>query len=299
MRVRLPAVRVDGVLLLDKPPGLTSNAALGAVKRLYRASSAGHTGALDPMATGLLPVCFGEATKVAGLFLDADKSYTARLQLGAATATGDAEGEVTERLPLPALQAETVTAALAAFIGPQQQVPPMYSALKQGGQTLHRLARAGIEVERAPRAIVIHDLALLALDPIAGSLDFAVRCSKGTYVRVLGEDIARALGSVGHLTALRRTTVAGLPVRMSTPAELEALDPAGRQALLLPITTALAHLPAFALSAAEVARVRQGQRLRIEAADAEVLLLLDPAGEAVGVGSVVAGRLQPSRVFLT
>lgn len=297
MSSRPGPVPIDGVLLLDKPLGLTSNAALARVKRLYGAASAGHTGALDPLATGLLPVCLGEATKAAGLFLDADKAYTARLQLGSATTTGDAEGAVCARAPVPPLTLEGVERVLAGFRGPLQQTPPMYSALKQGGQALHRLARAGIEVERAPRPIVIHGLSLLALDPVAGLLEFSVRCSKGTYVRVLGEDLARALGTVGHLVALRRIAVAGLPERMHTLQELEALGPDARRALLLPIREALAHLPNWTLSVEEVARIRQGQRLRIAAADAEVLLLLDPEGQAVAVGRVAAGRLQPNRVF--
>lgn len=297
MPARPDAVRVDGVLLLDKPAGLSSNAALGAVKRLFRASSAGHTGALDPLATGLLPICLGEATKVAGLFLDADKSYSARLQLGAATVTGDAEGEVSQTAPVPELTSARIEAVLARILGPQLQVPPMYSALKQGGQPLYRLARAGVEVERAPRPIVIHALSLESLDPAAGALSFSVRCSKGTYVRVLGEDIARALGTVGHLTALRRCVVAGLPAQMYTAAEIEALSPAARHELLLPIHTALAHLPQQVLGAPEVERIRLGQRLRIEAPDAEAALLLDPEGQAVGVGSINAGRLQPTRVF--
>ncbi|MCU0756582.1 MAG: tRNA pseudouridine(55) synthase TruB [Xanthomonadales bacterium] len=291
------AIRVDGVLLLDKPAGLSSNAALTAVKRRFRASSAGHTGALDPMATGLLPICLGEATKIAGLFLDADKSYQARLQLGLATTTGDAEGTVCAHAPVPPLVPTALAAVLADFCGAQQQTPPMYSALKRAGQPLYRLARAGLEVERAARPITIHALSLLALDRDAGTLDFEVRCSKGTYVRVLGEDMARALGTVGHLTALRRTAVACLPTRLYTLPEIDALEPAARDALLLPIAEALPHLPRWTLSAEEVARVRLGQRLRVGAADAEALLLLDPTGLAVGVARVDAGRLQPTRVF--
>jgi tRNA pseudouridine55 synthase len=297
MRCRSGAIRVDGVLLLDKPAGLSSNAALGIVKRLYRAAVAGHTGALDPLATGLLPICLGEATKVAGLFLDADKSYSALLKLGAATTTGDAEGEIRETAPVPSLAEAQVEAVLAGFVGPQQQIPPMYSALKQGGQTLYRLARAGVEVERAPRPIVIHALTLEALDPQAGTVRFAVRCSKGTYVRVLGEDLARALGTVGHLTALRRTSVAGLPATMHTLAELEGLDRQAREALLLPMHTVLAHLPQIGLDAAQVQRIRLGQRLRVDAADAEVALLLGPDGESVAVARIAGGRLQPTRVF--
>lgn len=297
MRGPSNAVRVDGVLLLDKPAGLTSNAALSAVKRRYSAASAGHTGALDPLATGLLPVCLGEATKVAGLFLDADKSYLARLQLGSATSTGDAEGEIRAEAPVPALSLVQVDATLAGMVGPQTQVPPMYSALKQGGQPLYRLARAGVEVERAARPIVIHELRCCRYDPDAGTLDFAVRCSKGSYVRVLGEDIARALGTVGHLTALRRTAVAGLPSGMYTLEQIDALDPPARRGLLLSIAEALPHLPAHRLSAEEVARVRLGQRLRITAVDAERLLLLGPEGEAVGVAEVRGGRMQPLRIF--
>lgn len=292
------AVRVDGVLLLDKPAGLSSNAALTAVKRRFRASSAGHTGALDPMATGLLPVCLGEATKVAGLFLDADKAYRARLQLGTATTTGDVEGEVRCTAAVPALTLGAVESVLAGFVGAQRQTPPMYSALKRDGQPLYRLARAGVEIDRPARPITIHSLSLLQWDPEAGTLDVEVRCSKGTYVRVLGEDLARALGTVGHLTALRRTAVTGLPERMHTLAALDSLEPQARHALLLPIAEALPHLPRWTLSDAEIARIRLGQRLRVDAPDAEVLLLRDPGGMAVGVARVEGGRLQPTRVFL-
>lgn len=253
---------VDGILLLDKPLGRSSNAALQRVRRLYRARKAGHTGSLDPLATGLLPLCFGEATKVSGLLLDADKTYRATLALGRATATGDAEGEVVAEAPVLALDPGGVQRAMAGLTGPLLQRPPMYSALKHDGRRLYELARQGVEVEREPRPIVVHELNLTGLAD--RTLCFEARVSKGTYIRTLGEDLARALGTVGHLSALRRTSLgpfAGQQLRSVD--ELEALageyGEAALDALLLPIDAALVDHPAVTLDAGQARSLRHGQ----------------------------------------
>ncbi len=197
---------VHGVLLLDKPAGSSSNAALREAQRLYGAAKAGHTGTLDPLATGLLPACFGEATQFSHLLLDSDKAYRASMRLGMTTSTGDLEGAVTSRAPVT-VSREDVAAAARRFVGEIMQVPPMYSAIKQGGEPLYRLARAGLDVPRAPRAVVIRELAVLAM--AGAEVELAVTCSKGTYIRVLAEDIGRALGCGACLAALRRTGVGG------------------------------------------------------------------------------------------
>ncbi len=259
---------VDGIVLLDKPPGMSSNQALQRVRRLYSARKAGHTGALDPLATGVLPLCFGQATKVAGLMLDADKTYHATLALGARTSTGDREGEVVETLPVPELSALPVASVLERFLGPSQQVPPMYSALKRDGEPLYKIARRGVEVVREPRPIRIDAIKLAALD--GATLSFDVTCSKGTYVRTLGEDIAAALGTTGHLVALRRTDVGGALSRLvSHPMEsLERLadDPGALDALLLPPDTILQDRPAVTLTAAATAALLHGQVVAATAA---------------------------------
>jgi len=199
-RRRVEWRRVDGILLLDKPVGLSSNQALQQVRRLYRAAKAGHTGSLDPLASGVLPLCFGQATKVAGLLLDSDKTYRASLALGSRTTTGDREGAVVETRPVPPLEEEAVRAVLEGFVGERQQIPPMYSALKRDGEALYALARRGVEVERIPRRIRILGVALESLED--GRLEFEVTCSTGTYVRTLGEEVAEALGTCGYLEAL-------------------------------------------------------------------------------------------------
>jgi tRNA pseudouridine55 synthase len=277
---------VDGILLLDKPEGLSSNQALQRVRRLYRARKAGHTGSLDPLASGVLPLCFGQATKVAGLLLEADKTYRAALALGSRTTTADREGEILERLPVPPLDTAGVEAALARFLGASEQIPPMYSALKREGQALYALARRGIEVERAPRPVRIEALRLTALRP--DGLEFEVVCSKGTYVRTLGEDIARALGTIGHLAALRRIAVGGAFARATTHAlaSLEALqgDERALDTLLLPVDAALESLPAVVLGAEEAGRFRHGQSVQAAAPASLRVRLYGPDGAFLGVG---------------
>ncbi len=299
-RPRLEWRTVDGILLLDKPEGLSSNQALQRVRRLYRARKAGHTGSLDPLATGVLPLCFGQATKVAGFLLDADKTYRATLALGSRTATGDREGEVVERLPVPELEESTVEAALARFRGLTEQVPPMYSALKKDGEALYALARRGIEVERAPRAVRIEVLTLIRLD--ADAIEFEVTCSKGTYIRTLGEDLARALGTVGHLRALRRTSVGGAFAR-AAPHPLEALEAlAGDEAallrLLLPVDAALEGFPAIVLEAGDASRFRHGQTVEAPSAPVARLRLYAPGGVFIGIGECDDGRwVRPLRLM--
>ncbi|MET0282176.1 MAG: tRNA pseudouridine(55) synthase TruB [Steroidobacteraceae bacterium] len=269
-----------GILLLDKPLGLSSNAAVQRVRRVFAREKAGHTGSLDPLATGMLPICLGEATKVAGYLLEGDKEYEFTMRLGERTATGDLEGEVVERCEPPADPAAALQAVIPAFLGPLRQVPPMYSALKREGQPLYQLARQGIEVEREARHITIHDLQLLAVEGTEASL--RVICSKGTYVRTLAEDLARAAGSCAHLSALRRTLVAPFPgTAMVTLAALEA-DPAAAQ--LLAPDAAVPQLPAAEIDAEATRRVRMGQAV---AAGPE-------AGAAVGLVRLYG----PGRVFL-
>ncbi|MGQ0429265.1 MAG: tRNA pseudouridine(55) synthase TruB [Gammaproteobacteria bacterium] len=291
---------VNGILLLDKPEGLTSNAALQRVRRLYRAQKAGHTGSLDPLASGLLPVCFGQATKASGLLLDADKTYDVTIALGLRTATGDREGETLEHAAVPALDAATVRRAAAGFLGQITQVPPMYSALKHQGQRLYRLARQGVEVERQPRRVVIHRLDLRSIE--GPELRFEIRCSKGTYVRTLAEDLARALGTVGHVARLRRLALGPFDaLRMHSLDELEqAPNPEALDALLLPADTALATLPAVRLGLAEQACVLQGQAVFAAGPGGSKVRMYGADGRFLGVGQMSGeGRqLAPDRIMI-
>ena len=255
--------RINGVLLLDKPGGLTSNSALQTARRLLGAAKAGHTGTLDPMATGLLPITFGEATKFSADLLDADKSYRATIRLGVTTTTGDADGDVIETREVDVARAE-VDVALAQYVGAIDQVPPMHSALKRDGQPLYKLARAGATVERAARRITIHRLMLI--EHVADSITVDVDCSKGTYVRVLAEEIGRALGCGAHLSALRRTRAGRLSLDGAvTLPELEAMTLEERRAHLLPQDELLASLEIVRLDDTLAERFRLGQRLALEA----------------------------------
>lgn len=250
--------KISGVLLLDKPAGLSSNTALQKVRRLYNAEKAGHTGVLDPLATGLLPVCFGEAAKFAQYLLDADKAYTATLKLGEATTTGDAEGETvgTARFDI---SSEEFQAACAALTGPIRQVPPMFSALKHEGRPLYEYARKGIVIERKPRDITIYSIDIIRFAPPEAVIN--VRCSKGTYIRTLSEDIAKHMHTFAHLTALRRTETAGFRIGQTHTLEtLEAMHEAGRDALLLPCDTLVQHLPQTELDGETVKLLRFGRQ---------------------------------------
>ncbi len=295
---------VTGILLLDKPLELTSNAALQRVKHLYRAAKAGHTGSLDPLATGLLPCCFGDATKFSAFLLDADKRYRVRVRLGVTTTTADAEGEVVETRPVAGIDESRVRDVLRGFIGGIDQLPPMYSAVKHQGQRLYKLARQGVEVERQTRRIEIFSFDLLHLDLPEIELD--VHCSKGTYVRTLAEDIGRELGCGGHVSQLRRTGVGPyaepdapfIPLdqiaAMADDATPERLD-----ALLLPLDSALGHWPAVKLSADAAFYLGQGQAVLIPQAPTEGLVrLYDPSSRFVGVGTILDdGKVQPKRLI--
>lgn len=257
--IKKPRDLVDGVLLLDKPVGLSSNDALMKAKRVFNAKKAGHTGTLDPFATGLLPLCFGEATKFSQDLLEADKSYEATVHLGIMTTTGDTEGEVIEEREVDVTR-EQIEAALARFRGPIFQVPPMYSALKRDGKALYEYAREGITLEREARPVTIHGLSLI--DYTAPMLKILVTCSKGTYVRVLGEDIGAALGCGAHLNALRRVQVGNLATEhMITLEDLQAHpDP---MSLLAPVDALLSSFPAVELTPDLAKRFLNGQRLAL------------------------------------
>ncbi len=292
---------IDGILLLDKPEGLTSNAALQRLRRLFNARKAGHTGSLDPLASGLLPICFGQATKVCGLLLDANKTYVVSVVLGERTTTGDREGEVVERLPVPELDDSAVRRVASQFLGESTQIPPMYSALKRKGQRLYQLARQGIEVERAARRIVVHRMELMGA---AGNpLQFEVECSKGTYVRTLAEDFARASGTAGHVGSLRRLSL-GPFVRpaMHTLTSMEdaASSPESLDSLLLPIDAALPDLPAIRLGAADQASVLQGQPVSVAGPDSARVRMYGEGGLFLGTGRMTdeGRRLAPERLMV-
>lgn len=288
---------IDGVLLLDKPAGITSHTAVQRVRRLLHARKAGHTGTLDPLATGLLPVCLGEATKFSHGLLDADKTYHATIRLGVTTATGDLEGAVTGQFTV-AVDQRQVRAALDRFVGEILQVPPMYSAIKRGGKPLYKLARAGKVVPREPRRIVIHALKLVCYVP--PELEVSVTCSKGTYIRVLAEDIGRALGCGGCLAGLRRTAVGdySAPRDLVTFEALEALEPEGRLGLLLPADTLLATLPRLDLRSAEARQLQRGQAVEWNDTGMTGLVrIYGPDSEFLGMAEVVEpGRIVPRRL---
>lgn len=293
---------VRGILLLDKPSGLTSNQALQRVKRLFRAAKAGHTGSLDPLATGMLPICFGAATKLAGYLLEAGKTYAVTAELGVATDTADADGTVIARDDRERPAADKVRGALEAFVGEIEQTPPMYSALKRDGQRLYELARRGIVVDREPRRVRIYDI---TLDEYAWPvIRFTVRCSKGTYVRTLVTDLAEALGTVGHVTALRRLAVEPFEGAEMVPLEqIEQTAEEGLAALdrlLLPPESALAHWPRIELAPACTVRLRHGQSIEAPTASPVGLVRLeDQSLGFFGVGEVLPeGRLEPRRMLL-
>ena len=296
---------VHGVLLLDKPLGWSSNDALQKAKWLLRAEKAGHTGTLDPLATGLLPLCFGAATKFSQVSLEADKAYRATLRLGQRTRTGDREGEVVETRPV-AVDRAAAAAACARFTGAIAQLPPMHSALKKDGKALYEYARAGVEVERTPRPVTIHaiDIVDCQTEGPEPTLVIDVRCSKGTYIRTLAEDIGAALGCGAHLAGLRRTATGPLTLAGAvTLADLEALDEAGREALLLAPDVLLADWPALALGAEDAGRFLAGMRRRVARADVPALRVYGPAlrpglgGSFLGSGHITAGELIADRLL--
>jgi tRNA pseudouridine55 synthase len=301
-RRRSKGRQVDGLLLLDKPTGLTSNAALQKVKRLFDARKAGHTGSLDPLASGLLPICFGHATKLSGYLLGADKIYRTTARWGSQTDTADADGQVLAESALKTVDRPQLEKVLAGFHGELQQIPPMYSALKKDGKRLYELAREGKEVEREPRDIRIDELEIESFDP--GCPVLRVRCSKGTYIRTLVEDIARAAGTLGHVAALRRLSVLPfLEERMITMESLETAAQAGCEALdeyLLPLDDALSDWPAVKLGPSESYYLLQGHPV-CAARESEVGLvrLYDETRRFLGIGEVMPdGRVAPKRLFV-
>ncbi|NGY06147.1 tRNA pseudouridine(55) synthase TruB [Solimonas terrae] len=299
---RPPRRKLDGILLLDKPLGLSSNDALQKAKRLFNADKAGHTGSLDPLATGMLPICFGEATKLSAVLLESDKEYRAQVRLGEQTSTGDAEGDVIARSDPSLLSKAELESALRSFLGVQQQVPPMYSALKRDGRPLYELAREGQTVVREAREVMLSELELLEF----GGNGFAmrVRCSKGTYIRTLAEDICAAAGQRGHLIGLRRTAVT--PFGDRTPVSLEQLqalsgDFTALDRLLLSPGQALAHWPRVVLDEAQAAAFRHGRAIRLPGLVEHTRLAVNgPDGELLGIARGDGdGCLKPQRCLLT
>jgi len=290
---RAAADCIDGVLALDKPLGLTSNLALQKARRLLQARKAGHTGTLDPLATGLLPLTFGEATKFSADLLDADKEYQAQIALGVTTSTGDAEGQVLERRPVH-VSREQLEAVLARFVGSQEQVPPMHSALKRDGRPLYELARAGREVVRAPRPIVISRLQLMCWDERRPAIE--LECSKGTYVRALAQDIGQALGCGGHLHSLRRTRVGHLRLAQATTLEeLEGQELGARRDRLLAVDALLTSLPRISLDADAAVRFGHGQRVP-QRGEWPRLRVYDGSNRLLGVASCSGGWLTAIRL---
>lgn len=287
---------VHGVFLLNKPLGISSNAALQKVRWLYRAQKAGHTGALDPLASGLLPICLGEATKFSHFLLDSTKRYQTTIQLGHSTTTGDVEGEVLLEAAVPALTEENILTVLAQFTGDIQQVPPMYSALKKEGRPLYELARKGIEIERDARPISIYALELLGFTDNSITLD--VTCSKGTYIRVLGEDIAKALGSYGHLTYLHRIQTGHFDLIPSYTLDyLESLSEAEREALLLPVYAPIEHFPQVQVPEGRAEYFCRGMESNIDHTAATQVLVFE-GEKCLGLAEITdKKRLVPKRVL--
>jgi tRNA pseudouridine55 synthase len=291
--------RVDGVVLLDKPSGITSNGALQRVRRAFCAQKAGHTGTLDPMATGLLPVCLGEATKFSAFLLDADKTYLATLRFGITTATGDAEGEVVERRDTSALRLGLIEAVLRGMQGELEQVPPMYSALKHQGRALYEYARAGETVERASRRVMLYEVEVLEARADTAQARVRLRVSKGTYIRSVAEEAGRRLGCGGHLAALRREATGGLHVRDAVALEaLEGADEAGRLGFLHPVDSLVQRLPRVELPGESARALQLGQSVQPHSACPPGLLrVYGEAGRFLGVGEgVPGGRVAPRRL---
>lgn len=294
MQVKKTWKQVDGVLLLDKPIGLTSNDALQKARRLFSAAKGGHTGTLDPLATGLLPLCFGEATKFSADLLDADKTYEAVIKLGVTTDTGDAEGAVIATAAVNVSESD-IFRVLPQFTGDIQQIPPMHSALKRNGRPLYELARQGIEVEREPRAVTIYAIDCLGFS--GDSLSLRVACSKGTYIRVLASDIGQALGCGAHLTGLRRTVVGDLDLANAvTLDELNALDEAARAGRLQPVDALLLSLPVMTVEGEAAERFRHGNPVDLpDGLAGKIRVYADD--RLIGVGEPGAdGRLWPKRL---
>lgn len=295
---------VDGIVILDKPGGVTSNDALQRLKRIFGAAKAGHTGALDPLATGVLPICFGEATKYSQYLLDADKAYEVTAKLGVRTASGDSEGEVIDTKPVDGITLEALEALLPRFRGAIEQVPSMYSALKHQGQPLYKLARQGVEIERKARPVQIYQL---ELTHFAGDeFKLSVRCSKGTYVRTLVEDIGLALGNYAHVIQLRRTQAG--PYTLADAQTFDAvaamLEEGGHQlldTLLKPVDSSVSHWPAITLTENTAYYLKSGQAVKVPNAPLEGWVrLMGSENEFIGVGEMLDdGRVAPRRLIKT
>jgi tRNA pseudouridine55 synthase len=294
--------KINGILLLDKPYDMTSNGALQIIKTLFAAKKAGHTGSLDPLATGMLPICFGEATKICQFLLESDKHYLVTVQLGVRTATGDAEGEVIETKPVIGITKEKIEASLHQFKGTIEQIPPMYSAVKFQGKPLYKLARRGIEIERQPRTVTIHDLKLVDFNDTTFTID--VHCSKGTYIRSLAEDIGLSLGCGAHVCLLRRSAVTPFQQeKMYTLEELEEIRQSqGLEALrrqMLPLESSVQNHPAIHLTTAATFYLRMGQPVVATHIRTKGLIrLFSDNGEFIGIGEMLEdGRVTPRRLF--
>jgi len=295
---RIQFRRLDGILLLDKPSGMSSNAALQIARRLFRAEKGGHTGSLDPLATGLLPLCFGEATKIAGLLLGSAKAYDADVVLGLTTDTDDADGQVLLERPVPAIEAATLDAALAPLTGRIRQRAPIYSALKQGGEPLYVKARRGDAIDAPERDVHVHAIEVLQQAP--DRLRLRVTCGSGTYIRSIARDLGEALGCGAHISALRRLWVEPFsePAMVSLDtlrAMAEAGDEAGMEALLLPLAAGLVDYPRVQLDARQAERFCMGQRLRDPSWPAGLVAVFDPDGGVRGLGQVDDGGLLASQ----
>ena len=287
---------IDGVFLLDKPLGFSSNQALKKIQWLFNAKKAGHTGTLDPMASGLLPICLGEATKFSHRLLDANKTYIATIQLGITTSTGDQEGEVVSEKEVVLNEAQ-LKDTLKKFIGDITQIPPMYSALKFEGKPLYEYAREGIEIERKSRQIKIYGIKLIEIE--GSTITIEVLCSKGTYIRTLAEDIGQALGCGGHLKGLERTQTGNFQLSDALSIEtLEAMSMASREKALLPVDALLEGLPSIKLTTAETDAIKKGQSIDFISKNDKEVRLYRPSGQFVGVGqSDLKGRLFPKRLI--
>ncbi len=289
--------RVDGVLLLNKPVGLTSNTALQKAKRLLNAQKAGHTGTLDPFADGLLPLCYGEATKFSHYLLEANKTYRAVMRLGTTTTTGDPEGEVLSTHEVN-VSRDDILAVLPRFMGEIEQTPPMYSALKHQGRPLYEYARAGIEIDRPPRKVTLRSLDMIECAPPRVVLD--VQCSAGTYIRTLAQDIGAVLGCGAYLTALTRAAVAGFKLNQAhTLAELEALDTGQRRALLMPADCLVAHLPAVTLDGVDAEALCQGRSITYLAEQSGLMRVYTPSQRFLGLADANNALLVPRRLIAT
>jgi len=298
------SVRIDGVVLLDKPAGMSSQGAVTAVKRAFNADKAGHTGTLDPMATGLLPICLGEATKYSQDLLDADKTYIAKIQFGSRTDTGDAEGQVVETFELPqfadpAAMQKALDQVVSQFTGAIKQVPPMYSALKRDGKPLYEYARAGVELERTPREIIIHRIRWTDIQWPQATLE--VSCSKGTYIRVLAEDIGAALNCGAHLIGLRRTEVGHLNLEQSFTLESIQKSLQESSTYILPVDALLQTLPHLTVDEQQAKRLEMGQRVPLNLPSIEALVRIYRATAAphnfIGTADWRSGVLHPKRLI--